>query len=526
MFEEIKKELHFSTPQQETCFTETLQNVLPELKRLADAEGAETSDCFLRAFAEAVWKLEKHCHSIAAYPVESVFSPNYDVYRCIGLYLLQSFFHNDDIRIEHAITNGLQKGILWPRFAHLMSAQRAREHGRLLEAYEHAQKAHAEFAHCGASYRMHYECWNACREAGLPVQESFPPQEQIRRQFCSYPFDFLVIRNDGDLIRLAPCQTSLWMAYAKSYPANELIDEHAKPDFWNCKEFQEIRRSILDGDFSYCSKLRCTKFMNLPDRDKVTDARLRHIIDTHQTELPGGPRVIVCSYDETCNLTCPSCRTHPIAPTPAQRHAFDTMADRFILPLISSETDHILLNASGEALASPHSMRLLQSIPFDRYPKLKIHLMTNGELLADRWSALGEAASHVHKLIISFDGLSKHTYEQYRRNGKLERFLNGMEFASKLRKEDIVKSVTAVMTVYEGNMHEALPIFHFCRSHEFDDFALNKFQNWGTFSPEKFAAMDIWNKQHPRYEEWKQIFNQIFELGREGHPRVTSTNMI
>ena len=202
------------------------------------------------------------------------------------------------------------------------------------------------------------------------------------------------------------------------------------------------------------------------------------------------------------------------------------MADRFIIPMISPEIDHILLNCSGEALASPHTLRLLNALPFEKCPQLKIHLMSNGELLAERWDRLGPAADHVSVLILSFDGITEETYTHFRRGGNLKRFLSGMEFASRLRQENRVSHVSAVMTIFAGNMHEAIPIYEFCNDHGFDALMINKFQNWGTFSAEEFARMDVWNGNHPRHEEWNSIFNELKKLSKNRRTQFNATNII
>ncbi len=498
-----------------------LQQSLPELISLC----SEADQCALaKLFVNLVWKIEKQCHSIVDIPIESVFRPNYDVYRYLGLSLAKFLFDGDDKKIIIFIEYAIKSGIMWPRFGHLMLATLYLNHNKPIDAYEHAQKAHAAFGQDGAANRILYECWDACRKAGISTQENFPLPENIQQGFCSQPFEYLVIRNDGKSILLAPCCTSFWLPYGKTYQYNTL-DAEIK-NFWNSYEFQEIRRSILDGEFTYCSKVRCPFFTKIIDRKMVKNGRLRHIIDNHSTYIEDGPKIIVCTYDETCNLSCPSCRSHKIAATSEQRKNYDTMADKFILPIITPQTDHILVNGSGEAFASAHTMRLIRSLPFDNCPNLKVHLMSNGELLADRWHSLGQATNHIEKLILSFDGISKETYEKYRRGGHLDRFLKSITFASQLRKNGTISSLVAVMTIFSGNMHEAISIYEFCNDHNFDSFVINKFQNWGTFSAEEFMQMDVWNSNHIQHKEWNFIFNKLKELSKKKKTMFNTTNIM
>lgn len=496
------------------------------LQKMFDSSIGQDHKNFLISFANAVWKLEKYCHSLAMVPVESTFSPNYDIYVVIGMTLLKHIV-NDAVTIRTIIMKGLETNILWPRFAYLMLSELERNNGDLKSAYIWAQKAHADYAHCGASYRMHYERWLDCKKAGIAVDETFPLPEALAGRFCPYPFEYLAVRNNGEKISMTPCCTSLWMSYAKSYPQAKLQDgDLADVDFWNSAEFQEIRRSILDGDFKYCSKLRCPHIKNLQHKLAIKDKNLRWAIDNNQTKLPFGPKTLVCLYDETCNLTCPSCRKKPITPTKNQLKSFDLMADKMLLPLITPDMDHILLNGSGEALASTHTMRFLNSIDFERTPNLKIHLMTNGELLAHNWHKLGSAAEHVDQLIFSFDALDPAIYSKIRRGGKLDNFLSGVKFASDLRNAGKVNNLVAVSTVYPENIHEIEKIFNFCEANAFDSMTVNKFQNWGTMEATEFLERDIWNASHTLYPTWLTIYNRLLEKAKSSRLRFASTNLI
>jgi len=83
-------------------------------------------------------------------------------------------------------------------------------------------------------------------------------------------------------------------------------------EVWNGRPAQELRRSILDGSFRYCDGGRCPFLQTLSGPvtrvDAVTDPDLREAIDKQMLELPYGPKEVNCSYDRSCNLSCPSCR--------------------------------------------------------------------------------------------------------------------------------------------------------------------------------------------------------------------------
>lgn len=523
--DKLQEKLVFIDEDSENNFKCNYNSYMQNLQSMLLDKHNFSLDKFLKSFVECVWSLEKYCHSIAQYPVESVFRPNHDVYRVIGLHILKTLI-NDNKKIEEFINYGLEKNIIRLRFANLMLSNLHTENGNLKAALACAQKAHADYAHCGASYRTHYECWNACREAGLEVSETFHTLEELKHKFCQYPFEYLVVRNDGKHINIAPCQTSLWMSYAKTYQLEDFLSNERYPDFWNSKEFQEIRKSIHNGDFSYCSKLRCAQLNSLPDKDEVSNEYLRKIINTKQTVLGERPKVLVCSYDETCNLTCPSCRKQVIITPKDIKEKYDQMADKFLLPLIDSKTKFILLNASGEALASPHSIRFLKSIDFIKYPNLKINLMTNGELLKSRLDYIGDSANHIGRLLISFDGFTPETYEMIRRGGNFQRFMEGVNFAVEMKKTGKIDELFAVSTIFEANFRELPAIYEFCENNCFDHLSISKFQNWGSYTADEFLKMDIWNSDHQLYQEWKNIFNELKHRPKKGKFRFTASNNI
>lgn len=478
-------------------------------------------DEFLKDFVNLVWKLEKLCHSVAEYPVESTFRPNYDVYRIVGLDILREII-GEDKAIRKVISTGIEKKIIFPRFGHLMLADLARSREDWEAFYNHAKKAHSAFAQCGASYRMMHEAWEKCRQNGIKTEE-FPSDALLKDKFCAYPFKFLTIRNDGKKINLSPCYSSLWMAYAKTISPEKTVAGAA--DFWNCEEFRELRRSILDGDYSYCSKLRCPRILNLPRKEDIKDPELRKIIDGNETEIELQPESVVLAYDETCNLACPSCRSGHLKISPDLIENFDAVADSFIIPLVEKGVKLITCNCSGEALASPHTLRFLNKLDFGKCPDLKIDLMSNGELLPSRWDKMGEAANCVRSLIISFDAITEETY-MANRGGDFKKFMAGLEFAARLKEDGIIDSLIAVCTLYENNMPEILDIYRFCDLNGFDTLVLNKFQNWGTFTNEEFERMDIWHARHPKHHEWLRIHGDLNEVARKGKTRLYSTNLL
>jgi hypothetical protein len=97
------------------------------------------------------------------------------------------------------------------------------------------------------------------------------------------------------------------------------MSERPVADVWNSKDAQKIRRSILDGSFKYCRRDVCPYLQRIDGPvqrvEDVKDERLLEIIQKELTIVPFGPSDIICCFDQSCNLSCPSCRQRVIMET-------------------------------------------------------------------------------------------------------------------------------------------------------------------------------------------------------------------
>ena len=81
----------------------------------------------------------------------------------------------------------------------------------------------------------------------------------LKDQFCSRPFKSLETRANSEV--------GLCCAAWLPAPVGR-VDSVSAEQIWNSEAAQEIRRSILDGDYRYCSRMHCQKIANreLPRR--------------------------------------------------------------------------------------------------------------------------------------------------------------------------------------------------------------------------------------------------------------------
>jgi hypothetical protein len=261
--------------------------------------------------------------------------------------------------------------------------------------------------------------------------------------FCSMPFRFIEVCGwcppKGDVFICCPN----WLRVS----IGNILQCHSFEEIWNGEKARGIRRSILDGSFEYCehSMCPCLQTISRPVEriGDIRDEELIAIIENHMTVLPYGPREIRCSYDKSCNLSCPSCRTE------------------------------VIIERAHE-----QQIREIQN-------RLQNELVRTTE--------------------ISIDAASSATYSVNRRGGSFERLLKNLEFISELRKNGPLNKVTISMVVQRNNFKEMPDFVNLGKRFDFDLVSFSRLMNWGTFSEEEFTSRAIHLTSHPDHQELLEI---------------------
>src|SRR5690606_31107389 len=173
---------------------------------------------------------------------------------------------------------------------------------------------------------------------------------------------------------------------------------------------QDIRRSILDGSYRYCSRMHCPKITAraLPKAETLSNQEHRGFVAGRRTHLTRGPKRVVLNHDRSCNLSCPSCRTRMIVAKKDEQEAMNRMADRVLMPLLA-DARKLHITGSGDPFGSAHFRYVLRQIGRQRPAGLRLELQTNGLLLAQSWDGLG-IDGLVDALYISIDAARPETY--------------------------------------------------------------------------------------------------------------------
>ena len=320
------------------------------------------------------------------------------------------------------------------------------------------------------------------------------------RLFCSQPFTrFEVLGGGGQRGDAFFCCQS-WLPKSignmKDLPVEQV---------WNSRAARDIRRSVLDGSFRYCKAEVCPYLQRVDgpvQRVKdIEDDRLLEIIRDDITVLPFGPSDIICCFDQSCNLSCPSCRNHLIMET---AHA-DAIVDiqRRLETEALADARLLYITGSGDPFGSPFFRRWLQTMKRSSMPKLeRIHLHTNGLLWTRRiWSSIpSETRALIKGATISIDAATPATYAINRRGGDFATLLDRLAFIADLRANGPLNYLEFHMTVQDNNVAEMPGFVELGRRHNCDRVSFHQLLDWGSFTPRDYAARAVQFPEHPDHD--------------------------
>jgi hypothetical protein len=341
------------------------------------------------------------------------------------------------------------------------------------------------------------------------------------RLFCSQPFTrFEVLGGGGQRGDVFHCCQN-WLPKSIGN-----MKERSVAQVWNGKAAREIRRSILDGSFRYCKADVCPYLQKIEGPvqrvEDVQDKQLLEIIRKEITFVPFGPRDIICCFDQSCNLSCPSCRTHIIMETEKADAIFDIQ--KRLENEALGEARLLYITGSGDPFGSPFFRRWLQTMKRSAMPQLeRIHLHTNGLLWTKRiWASIPEETRVlIQAATISIDAATPATYAINRRGGDFPTLLERLAFISELRMQGPLKYLEIHMTVQANNYKEMPDFVELGHRYHCDRVSFHQILDWNTFSPSEFVARAVQFADHPEHA----AFLKMLRDPRLDDPLVNLSNL-
>jgi len=254
----------------------------------------------------------------------------------------------------------------------------------------------------------------------------------------------------------------------------------------------ELQQAILDDSYRYCNNQQCAYLLDNKGTDpwKLVEPvrQIKHI------------RLAI---DDSCNLSCPSCRTKKIFyKNGGEFNKRIKLIDK-VLDFLKSQKHYIQVHigSDGDPFASiVYRYFMLRTKLFQN---LKYSVQTNGLLIKKNFHKFKHITDNLSQIGISIDGATKHTYEDLRQGGVWEKLLENLEFLKTIKKFKIHFH----FVVQQRNYHEIESFIDLGMRYNADKIFLNRITDWNTLS--NFNMHAVADTTHPENKKLLEILDRI-----------------
>ena len=331
-------------------------------------------------------------------------------------------------------------------------------------------------------------------------------KKKLQGKICLTPYISVNIHLDGSV---ALCGCTAWQPSIVGNIFHETLPEILSNQFSTA-----IRGSIAQGTYDYCDDRKCGLIAsnNLNTRDN-TPPRVLEILDDPNRWIM--PYDITLAGDETCNLSCPSCRRQVKINSPGEAQRNEEIGAKLTRAIFCGSSDHDMrlhVSTTGELFASPMLLRFVNDIPVENFPNLRLSIQTNGLLAPDRWHRLGRMQDRVSSITVTMDAARPATYERLRRGGKWADILGAMQWLQNKKTENGMKFNNR-MVVQRDNYQEMLEFYELSQAFNVDTVEYCRLLDFGgVMGPGGFKNGDVFDHTHPEFELAKQELLKIAHL--------------
>lgn len=301
---------------------------------------------------------------------------------------------------------------------------------------------------------------------------------------CSRPFDTVLIDKQGSCYL---CECTSWFPQSAGNLQIKTLDEIIKSN-----TAKELQRSILDGSYRYCNNEHCTYLLD------------HKAINSWESNDPNKQiKHIRLAIDDSCNLSCPSCRSKKIFYKSGE--TFDKrikLIDKVLKFLESQKHDiQVHIGSDGDPFASLIYRYFM--LKTKNFKNLKYSIQTNGLLIKKNFHKFKHITNNLSQIGISIDAANKQTYEKLRQGGIWEKLLENLEFLKTIKKFKIHFH----FVVQQKNYHEIESFIELGIKYNADKIFFNKITDWNTLLD--FDNHSIADKTHPENKKLLEILERI-----------------
>lgn len=286
------------------------------------------------------------------------------------------------------------------------------------------------------------------------------------RKKCPRPFDTILIDKQGSCYA---CECQSWLPQSIGNLRLKPLDQIIGDDM-----HKQLQSSITDGTYRYCNEHRCSYI------------RSKMVMDSDEAQV----KHLRLAIDDSCNLTCPSCRVGMVFHTKGL--AFELgikLADRINDWLYARQTAvQVHLGSDGDPFASHVYRHFMEHTP--KRENITYSIMTNGLMFKEFHHRIPHVMNNLRKLAVSIDGATPETYEKLRRGARWHKLVEGLDSIDLIKRDHDALQLEWHMVVQKDNWREMPRLLSMARSYKVDVVFFNMIQDWQTgldFSEQKFT---------------------------------------
>ena len=294
---------------------------------------------------------------------------------------------------------------------------------------------------------------------------------------CSRPFDTLLIDKQGSCYA---CECTAWLPQSVGN-----IHLQSMEEILGSAKRKHLQQSVSNGRYNYCNSKLCGYI-----KRGVMACEAR---DTFNIRL---------AVDDSCNLSCPSCRPERIFVSRGSKLSKKKKWLDKIIDWIVSQSRHIrvTIGSDGDPFASLIYRYFMTRMQMLKPHNVTFNLQTNGLLLSKMYHRHEYIFNNLEVLNISVDGATRETYEKLRRGGSWTQIQHNLRFiSSRTRRYDVALH----MVVQQSNWREMLMMYKWHQHLAFNEMHFSLIQDWNTG-----ANLDT---QFTKEPEYKKAFEYLRE---------------
>lgn len=236
------------------------------------------------------------------------------------------------------------------------------------------------------------------------------------------------------------------------------VNESSVDEIWNGPAYVRVRELMAKGEVGDICDPDCPVLVGefpdsvhrVPEGEEYRRNWLvqQEEISSRKTVLVSRPTKMKIVPTVRCNLDCEFCYQDRNDTTELPEQMGKILEESF--PVINE-----LLIVGGEPLAARECLDIMERMDPEKYPDLRLALITNGTVVSDKVIRL-LSGRRISWVMVSVDAATQETYQKVR-GGKLSKVIEGVNRLNELRhRQRPAWGLNMAFVFMRSNMHEAL----------------------------------------------------------------------